>query len=39
MGVKHFASLNWNGGREATVHLAINSPLPDPALPFAQSID
>ena len=30
---------NWNGGSEATVHLAINSPLPDPALPFAQSID
>ncbi len=29
---------NWNGGSEATVHLAINSPLPDPALPFAQSI-
>ena len=30
---------NWNGGREATVHLAINSPLPHPALPFAQAID
>jgi len=30
---------NWNGGSKATVHLAINSPLPDPALPFAQSID
>src|SRR6266849_5590170 len=35
-GVPH---RNWNGGTEATVHLAINSPLPDPALPFAQSID
>jgi mannose-6-phosphate isomerase-like protein (cupin superfamily) len=34
-GVPH---RNWNGGSEATVHLAINSPLPDPAIPFAQSI-
>jgi quercetin dioxygenase-like cupin family protein len=33
------AHRNWNAGSEATVHLAINSPLPDPALPFAQSID
>jgi mannose-6-phosphate isomerase-like protein (cupin superfamily) len=35
-GVPH---RNWNGGSASTVHLAINSPLPDPALPFAQSID
>src|SRR4029079_11077242 len=34
-GVPH---RNWNGGREATVHLAINSPLPDPAVPIAQSV-
>ena len=32
-GVAH---RNWNRGAEATVHLAINSPLPDPAVPFAQ---
>lgn len=31
-GVPH---RNWNGGSEATVHLAFNSPLPDPAVPFA----
>jgi mannose-6-phosphate isomerase-like protein (cupin superfamily) len=30
---------NWKGGSEATVHPAINSPLPDPAQPFAQPID
>ena len=34
-GVPH---RNWNGGSEPTVHLAINSPLPDPAVPFAQPI-
>ena len=34
-GVPH---RNWNGGSQATVHLAINSPLPDPDVPFAQSI-
>ena len=31
-GVPH---RNWNAGSEPTVHLAINTPLPDPALPFA----
>lgn len=31
-GVPH---RNWNAGAEPTVHLAINSPVPDPALPFA----
>lgn len=29
---------NWNGGSEPTVHLAFNTPLPDPGLPFARSI-
>jgi mannose-6-phosphate isomerase-like protein (cupin superfamily) len=27
---------NWNEGTEATVHLAINAPLPDPNVPFAR---
>jgi quercetin dioxygenase-like cupin family protein len=31
-GVPH---RNWNAGSEATIHLAINAPLPDPAVPFA----
>lgn len=31
-GVPH---RNWNGGHEPTVHLAIASPVPDPAVPFA----
>jgi mannose-6-phosphate isomerase-like protein (cupin superfamily) len=31
-GVPH---RNWNEGAEATVHLAINTPLPSPDLPFA----
>jgi mannose-6-phosphate isomerase-like protein (cupin superfamily) len=26
---------NWNAGSEPTVHLAINAPAPDPAVPFA----
>lgn len=30
---------NWNNGNEPTVHLAFNTPLPDPKLPFAQSIN
>ena len=34
-GVPH---RNWNAGSEATVHLAFNTPLPDPDLPFAKSI-
>ncbi|MBV8718835.1 MAG: cupin domain-containing protein [Chloroflexi bacterium] len=32
-GVPH---RNWNGGTEPTVHLAFNTPLPDPSVPFAQ---
>jgi quercetin dioxygenase-like cupin family protein len=31
-GVPH---RNWNGSTEPTVHLAFNTPLPDPHLPFA----
>jgi quercetin dioxygenase-like cupin family protein len=31
-GVPH---RNWNGSHEATIHLAFNSPLPDPSEPFA----
>jgi mannose-6-phosphate isomerase-like protein (cupin superfamily) len=31
-GVPH---RNWNGGTEPTVHLAFNTPLPDPNVPFA----
>ena len=31
-GVPH---RNWNAGSEPTIHLAINTPAPDPALPFA----
>jgi mannose-6-phosphate isomerase-like protein (cupin superfamily) len=34
-GVQH---RNWNGGSEPTVHLAFNTPLPDPKLPFARSV-
>jgi mannose-6-phosphate isomerase-like protein (cupin superfamily) len=34
-GVPH---RNWNGGSEPTVHLAFNTPLPDPQVPFAQSV-
>ena len=33
-GVPH---RNWNGGSEPTVHLAFNTPLPDPNVPFARS--
>jgi mannose-6-phosphate isomerase-like protein (cupin superfamily) len=32
-GVPH---RNWNGGSEATVHLAFNVPLPEEGVPFAQ---
>jgi quercetin dioxygenase-like cupin family protein len=32
-GVPH---RNWNAGTEPTVHLAFNTPQPDPAVPFAQ---
>jgi mannose-6-phosphate isomerase-like protein (cupin superfamily) len=34
-GVPH---RNWNNGREPTVHLVFNTPLPDPSTPFAQSV-
>ena len=34
-GVPH---RNWNGGTEPTVHLAFNTPLPDPNVPFATSV-
>jgi mannose-6-phosphate isomerase-like protein (cupin superfamily) len=34
-GVRH---RNWNGSGEDTVHLAFNTPLPDPDLPFAKSV-
>jgi quercetin dioxygenase-like cupin family protein len=34
-GVRH---RNWNGGSEPTVHLAFNTPLPDPRVPFARSV-
>lgn len=29
---------NWNRSSEATIHLAINCPLPDPTVPFAQPV-
>lgn len=35
-GVPH---RNWNDGDEATVHLAINSPLPSPDEPFARPVE
>ena len=34
-GVRH---RNWNGGSTPTVHLAFNTPLPDPTVPFAKSV-
>jgi len=34
-GVPH---RNWNAGTEPTIHLAINTPAPDPQVPFAQSV-
>ncbi len=34
-GVPH---RNWNGGTEPTIHLAFNTPLPDPSVPFARSV-
>jgi mannose-6-phosphate isomerase-like protein (cupin superfamily) len=34
-GVRH---RNWNGGPEPTVHLAFNTPLPDPNVPFAKAV-
>jgi mannose-6-phosphate isomerase-like protein (cupin superfamily) len=35
-GVPH---RNWNAGSEPTVHLAINAPAPDPAVPLAIPVD
>ena len=34
-GVPH---RNWNSSKEPTVHLAFNTPLPDPGLPFAKAL-
>lgn len=34
-GVRH---RNWNAGSTPTVHLAFNTPLPDPKAPFARSV-
>ena len=34
-GVRH---RNWNGSNEPTVHLAFNTPLPDPSVPFAKTL-
>ena len=34
-GVRH---RNWNGGSTPTVHLAFNTPLPDPTVPFAKPV-
>ena len=34
-GVPH---RNWNAGSKATVHLAIQIPAPDPAVPFATTV-
>ena len=34
-GVPH---RNWNSGSEPTVHLAFNTPLPDPNLPFSRPL-
>ena len=34
-GVPH---RNWNAGSEPTVHLAFNTPLPDPDVPFAKPV-
>jgi mannose-6-phosphate isomerase-like protein (cupin superfamily) len=35
-GVPH---RNWNGSTEPTVHLAFNVPMPDPNVPFANSVE
>ncbi len=35
VGVRH---RNWNDGNKPTVHLAFNTPLPDPSKPFAKSV-
>ena len=35
-GVPH---RNWNGGTEATIHLAVSAPLPEPGKPFARPVE
>jgi mannose-6-phosphate isomerase-like protein (cupin superfamily) len=35
-GVPH---RNWNGSSEPTLHLVFNTPLPDPNVPFATSVN
>lgn len=30
---------NWNDGPEPTIHVAVNTPLPDPARPFAREVE
>jgi quercetin dioxygenase-like cupin family protein len=35
----HTPHRNWNSGTKPTVHLAINSPVPDPGVPFAKPVD
>jgi quercetin dioxygenase-like cupin family protein len=35
-GVPH---RNWNDGQEPTVHLAFNTPMPDPEVPFARPVE
>ncbi len=35
-GVPH---RNWNAGAEPTVHLTINTPTPDPTVPFAVTVN
>ena len=34
-GVPH---RNWNGGTDATIHLAVSAPLPEPGKPFARPV-
>jgi mannose-6-phosphate isomerase-like protein (cupin superfamily) len=34
-GIRH---RNWNGSSKPIVHLAFNTPLPDPNVPFAESV-
>jgi len=34
-GVPH---RNWNGGSEPTIHIAFNTPMPDPGVPFATTV-
>lgn len=34
-GVPH---RNWNGGSEPTIHIAFNTPMPDPNVPFSVTV-